>query len=91
MVDQNDQPATSIDVVYDPNNGKWQLVEFSVKELGGRPVPSFEWYIIDNNLVDNKNFRVETFNIGSQYDFIENFVSTINFQVNNDLMETLEE
>ena len=90
MVDQNDQPVSSIDAVYDPN-GKWQWVEFSVKEFGGRPVPYFEWYIIHNNLMDNQNFEVETFNIGSQYDFIENFESTIHFQVNNDLMETLEE
>ena len=87
MVDQNDQVATSIDIVY--YDGIQQKVVFSVKAFGGRPIPNFQWNIYGHNLDLNKNFTIMTFQIPSQYDFIEDYQSAIRFQVDNILMESL--
>ena len=89
MVDQNDQPATSIDIVY--YDGIQQEILFSVKAFGGRPIPNFQWNIYGHNLNLNQNFTIMTFQIPSQYDFIEDYQSAIWFQMDNSLMESLKE
>ena len=89
MVDKNDQMASSIDMVY--YDGIQQEILFSVKAFGGRPIPNFQWNIYGHNLILNKNFTIMTFQIPSQYVFIENYQSAIWFQVDNSLMESLKE
>ena len=91
MVDADDQPENSISTSYNYNNG-WERVEFGCKAFGGRPIPTFRWYINNNqndDLTDDNHFQITTSSIGSQYDFIENYQSTIDFQVDDNFLETL--
>ena len=101
MVDADDQPENSISTSYNYNtrqeewiDGKsgWERVEFGCKAFGGRPIPTFRWYINNNqndDLTDDNHFQITTSSIGSQYDFIENYQSTIDFQVDDNFLETL--
>ena len=90
MVDADDQLENSISTSY--NKSGWERVEFGCKAFGGRPIPTFRWYINNNqndDLTDNNHFQITTSSIGSQYDFIENYQSTIDFQVDDNFLETL--
>ena len=82
-------------LLIDGKNG-FESVEFSCRAYGGRPLPTFKWYI-DNNDNDDfteddlGHFNVATSPIGSDYDYIENYQSTIDFQIDDNLLAILGE
>ena len=105
MLDEDLNPETTIDTSYnydtreenfiDGTSG-YEKVEFSCVAYGGRPLPVFKWYI-DNNDNDDfteddlGHFNVATSPIGSDYDYIENYQSTIDFQIDDNLLAILGE
>jgi len=105
LIDEDENPETTIDTSYnydtkeedwiDGKNG-FESVEFSCRAYGGRPLPTFKWYI-DNNDNDDfteddlGHFNVATSPIGSDYDYIENYQSTIDFQIDDNLLAILGE
>jgi len=105
MIDEDSMPETSIDTTYNwdtreeewlDGTGGYENVEFSCIAYGGRPIPTIKWYI-DNNDNDDLSdddgdlghFNVATSSIGSDYDYIENSQSTIDFQIDDKLLEIL--
>ena len=105
LLDEDLNPETTLDTSYnyDTKEEDWidgksgyESVEFSCRAYGGRPNPVFKWYI-DNNDNDDfseddlGHFNVATSPIGSDYDFIENFESKIDFQIDDNLLAIIGE
>ena len=102
-MDEDLSPETSIDTSYNydtkeeewvDGKGGWESVEFSCMAYGGRPIPEFRWYIGNNDNNELKNidhFSVSESAIGSDFDYIENYMSTIEFSIDDNLLDILEE
>ena len=102
LVDEEYQYETSIDTTfnYDTKEEEWvesksgfESVEFSCDAFGGRPRPQFVWYIENNDnddLESDNHFHISTASMGSDYKYIENFRSTIEFGIDHTLMERLQ-
>ena len=103
MRDEDNNEISNWDTTYNRNDkqnkwekGKsnWESVEFTCSAYGGRPIPTFKWYI-ENNDNDDLNavelFRITEGQIGTEdkYGFIPNYESTISFAIDDELMEFL--
>jgi len=103
IMDEDFTPETSIDTTYNydtkeeewvSGKGGWESVEFSCMAYGGRPRPEFRWFIGNNDNMDLTNvdhFSVSTSAIGSDFDYIENYQSTIEFAIDDNLLQILED
>lgn len=70
----------------------WERIEFACLAYGGRPVPTFRWYINNernDDLTEDNTFNIATSSIGSDYRYIENYQSSIDFQVDHNLIDKL--
>ncbi len=101
MLDEELQYETSIDTEFNWNTkedeweegkGGWEDVEFSCVAYGGRPIPTFVWYIDDGDELDynDNHFDISDSSLGSDYKYIENYMSTIKFGINHELIERLQ-
>lgn len=71
-------------------------MEFTAKGFGGRPEPVFKWYIENNDnddLNERDEFHISEGKLGCEdsRSMICNFQSTIEFTIDDTLMEYLEE
>lgn len=103
MVDEDLQYENQIDTTYNwdtkeeewmEGKGGYERIEFSCMAYGGRPEPVFEWHINNENEdlenVDHFNIRTSPFG-GGVSDYIQNYQSTIEFQVDEKLLEKLQD
>ena len=76
----------------DGHNG-YEQVELSCQAFGGRPIPEIKWYIDNHDnddLDDDSHFDISTGPIGSDYGkWIENYQSSIKFQIDSTLLDKL--
>ncbi|TRY70922.1 hypothetical protein TCAL_16383, partial [Tigriopus californicus] len=81
---------------WEEGKSNWETVTFRCLAYGGRPEPTFKWYIDNNDnneLSSESHFRINT-NLESVDDkdqYIRNLESEIEFQVDDKLMEILEQ
>ena len=103
LLDEDKRPETRIQTSYnwDTKEEEWidgkggpETVEFSCMAYGGRPEPEIRWYIGNNNnddLTNEDNFNVRTTRIGTGFgNYITDFRSTIDFQIDDNLMDLLQ-
>ena len=103
LVDEDLQTENSIDTTYNydtkeeewiDGKGGWESIEFSCMAYGGRPTPEFRWYIGNNDNRDLNNedhFSITPSQISSDFDYIDNYMSTIEFSIDNNLLDILRE
>lgn len=103
MLDEDLNTENSLDTTYNYDtkeeewvSGKngWESVEMNCMAYGGRPLPTFLWYVDNNDnddLEDDNHFDVSTGSIGSDYDYIENYQSNLKFGIDDTLLEKLDD
>ncbi len=103
-IDDTEVDHSDVDTTYNYNErqndweeGKtgWENLEFSALAYGGRPEPTFTWYIGNrgDDLYEHRDvFRISTGSLGckDRYGMICDAESTISFGVDDVLMEKLE-
>ena len=101
LLDEDYNRENTIDTTYNwdtkeeewvEGTGGFESVEFTCAAYGGRPIPQFKWYIDNNDnddLNDEDHFSISTSSTGSDFDYIENYQSSIDFQINDNLLGIL--
>ena len=88
LVDEDKNPETFI------KTAVGDTVKFFCQSFGGRPLGEFKWYI-DNNqqmLTNDNHFNIgPPSSMGSDYDYEENYQSTIEFKIDSSLLDRLKQ